>query len=450
MIAAQITWWDGNRNAPVGSCCTLSLVSGKPRIDGGRLGRDHILDGVPNDFVRDCIMNYINNEIPAPRRQAAARTSVFADLSDAEIAQYSALIQEDIEAVRRGDDPLSLLQDAEFEAMRGERPYRRAAFPINPIKNANEARSFTNQVKALKPVNTTIDLAPHQRSLRGRDYNQVEPIMRSVVRPLLDTYAIVNNLLPVEETLHRFRVGDRINWDCDQLRAMIKIFVTAPQRPFPGDGLYDEKDDPYSWTLDQFRLALKVVTRPELTTFLKQRGPSSGQASKVCQLVWEFFKKREMLGLVLVNAGVDYGDGGDGEVGGVQNVGEGEGGDQVGEPEEPENAEEDGPDDVGSDEFHDARETPGAVSVTRGASGSDSATSGSIISERAAVNSAGHGFTGGGVSDADEGEHGEGPVPEVDTGIRRSKRGRAATTTEPAAPPDPAPIKKRLRSGRDL
>lgn len=415
-----------------------SLVGSQESREGG----DHTLD------VRDSIMNFINNETTDPQRQAAARTSVFTDLSDAEIAQYSAFIQEDVEAVQR-EDPLSLLNDPEFKTIRSERPYRMAALPINPIKNKNEAQCFANQVKALRPINTAVDLTPHWRFLRRRDYNAVEPIMRSVVRPLLDTYAITNNLLPVEETLHRFRVGDGINWDCDQLRAMIKIFATAPQRPFPGDRLYDEGDDPYSWTLDQFRLALKVVTRPELTGFLKQRGPKSGQANKVCQLGWEFFKKRAMLGLGLVNAGVGYGDAAGvrqkTEEGGRLQGGEEGGGGEVENSGGFENGGEDGTDNVEIDEFHDAREIHGAVSDASGASVNDSATDGPRTLGRDVMGSPDHGSPVSGASD--EGASDVDRVPGVDTGAQRSKRGRAVTTAEPA---EPAPIKKRLRSGRNL
>ena len=158
-----------------------------------------------------------------------------------------------------------------------------------------------------------------------------------------------------------------------------------------------------------------------------------------------------MLGLALVNAGVDYGDdvgGGiqQGDAEGIQVVENEEGEEQVEESEEVEIAEE--PDHVESDAFHDARATPSAVSVTSSASGNRRASGGPNISGRTTMGSGEHGYTAGGVSDdgASDGD----AVPDVEAGVRRSKRGRAATTTEPAPPLGPAPIKKRLRSGRNL
>ncbi|KAM7203366.1 hypothetical protein V8F33_002357 [Rhypophila sp. PSN 637] len=129
---------------------------------------------------------------------------------------------------------------------------------------------------SLLHINANIDLTPSQKAIIHRDYSRIEPLMRSVVRPLSNTWSIINNLLPDEETLHRFRVGTKIDRDCDQLRAMVKIFLTAPQRPFPGDKLYDEKDAPYAWTLDLFRMSLKGVPRPEFIAWLNRRGKTAG------------------------------------------------------------------------------------------------------------------------------------------------------------------------------
>ncbi|KAM7187442.1 hypothetical protein V8F20_010967, partial [Naviculisporaceae sp. PSN 640] len=245
---------------------------------------------VPNNYFRDPIMDYINERVP-PNQQQHVASNVFSDLSDEQIAEYSAVNEQNNEARRRGTDPLSLIHDPECDAIRMQRPYQMTAVPLNPIRDSKEAQTFANQIKALKHIDANIDLTPSRKAYIQRDYSRIEPIMRSVVRPLCNnTYTVINNLLPEEETLHRFRVGTKIDRDCDQLRAMIKIFA----------------DDPYCWSLDRFRVALKGILRPEFTAWLKQRGPTAGQANKIYQLVWEFFRKRELLGLELVKSGVEY------------------------------------------------------------------------------------------------------------------------------------------------
>jgi hypothetical protein len=89
-VAGQITWFDGSAGGK--ACC---FITGDMRtISGGRLGRNHTLEDVPTCYVRDRVMDYINDQLPEEKR-ADVRRAVFSDLTEAEINLYSALIAEE-------------------------------------------------------------------------------------------------------------------------------------------------------------------------------------------------------------------------------------------------------------------------------------------------------------------------------------------------------------------
>lgn len=133
----------------------------------------------------------------------------------------------------------------------------------------NEALNILQQEKLLDNILEDVDPTPHPQ-FGMRDFDKHEPIFKSVTKPGAKT-------TPEEEKLVWERYIDR---NCDQVRLMIKRFTRGGE-----------------WTVDQFRLALGGIARPQLSTFLEKRGPSEGSTSRVFELSWEFFKKRELLGL---------------------------------------------------------------------------------------------------------------------------------------------------------
>ncbi|KAK4208185.1 hypothetical protein QBC37DRAFT_379320 [Rhypophila decipiens] len=347
---------------------------------------------------------------------SSSRADPFADLPDAHIAEYSALIrQEENESLLQnhqnhqihhgqgGHNSIShLIHDPDFEAIRHQRADQTAAIPGNPIKDPKGAQSFANQPR-------------------------IEPVMRSVVRPLSNTWSITNNLLPDEETLHRFRVGTKVDGDCDQLRAMVKIFLTAPQRPFPGDKLYDEKDAPLGLEFEDESLGEHVGGVNEV---IRQEAQVTAPARVVCD---------------------DEGDAGNAHVGLAGDDDAAEVNDGPAEHEELE-----------SDEFHDARETPGqdlgsdfqsaAGETTEHSPGASAAPSEEDESEAEAASEAEEGDSEAdgnqGLDDPVEFEDPDQLVHIAPCPLRKNKRGQ---TTDVEESPEPAaPAQKRPRSGRAL
>lgn len=250
-IRSQITWWDSLSGDGSG------MLDGRiGRVTGGRLGRDHMLSDVPNHFVRDCLMNYINTQLEEDKREDA-RKAVFSDLTPDEIERYSILIMEKAER----DKPKS---DEELIArVSGDKQ----------LKHPSERARVLQLGIAIDRIDEEIDLTPKPRFARRDHYREV--LHRSVVRP---------GLKRVDTEEARIDVGLDIDRDCDQIRAMIARFTNGTE-----------------WTVDQFRLVLGDVPRPKLSAFLEMDGPRKGIASPIYALAWEFFKKREMLGYPLTS-----------------------------------------------------------------------------------------------------------------------------------------------------
>ena len=88
-----------------------------------------------------------------------------------------------------------------------------------------------------------------------------------------------------EETLATVASGGPVDRDCDQIRAMVKRLIM-----YNTDG----------WDLDSFRRALGGFSeRKKLYTFLERRGPKEGAKLQIFPVIWEFFKRRDMMGLPL-------------------------------------------------------------------------------------------------------------------------------------------------------
>ncbi|KAI1085966.1 hypothetical protein F5B19DRAFT_502590 [Rostrohypoxylon terebratum] len=225
-------------------------------VSGGRLGRDHMLDDVPNHYVRDRLMDYINSQLEGEDQKERARLAVFTDLSPAEIKEYSALI---VQWVKKNQPKTT---EELITLVAGDKP----------IRTESERWRVIDQGQALEGVYLDVDLAS-KPGFAKRTYSRPGPIIHSVVEPGQKTPT------PAEQNIDP---GTDIDKDCDQIRAMIAMFAFKKE-----------------WTVDQFRLALGYfIERKDLTKFLCQDGPRKG-IDNIFQLAWEFFKRRELLGLPL-------------------------------------------------------------------------------------------------------------------------------------------------------
>lgn len=230
-------------------------------VRGGRLGRDHTFEDVPVHFVRDCLMEAIDTtpELPEDKKDAARR-AICPDLTDDQLAEYADFI-----AQRRLDEEAA--EEAELKAAQAKSD--RAQIQANSLLLLEDA---------LDSVDTDIDLTPLPLPCAKRNPNLPKAISSSVVCPAR---------IPMPEEL-KIVYQFSIDHDCDQIRAMIKIFLSEGQ-----------------WTLDEFRQALRNVSRKQLTTFLNRRGSAGPQLrSAAYQLSWEFFNWRKYLGLPLEGANI--------------------------------------------------------------------------------------------------------------------------------------------------
>ena len=237
---------------------------------GGRLGRDHTLEDVPRHYLRDRLMDYINTNVP-DKRKRAARKAICPDLTDAKIRKYTELIAQDRVRVEEAQEEQSAKNAARNTAVARYMEAKEAA-AVTKVKHREELE------EALAAVDKDVDLEPCDGVPRiVRNPERPRMIERSVVKP---------GSLPMPG---ESQIGYQydIDRDCDQVRAMIKIFVTEGE-----------------WTLDGFRQALQRVSRQQLTTFLKKTGNDGQKKTAAYQLSWEFFNWRESLGLPLKGARV--------------------------------------------------------------------------------------------------------------------------------------------------
>jgi hypothetical protein len=190
-------------------------------------------------------MDYIDDQLPEENR-ADVRRAVFSDLTEAEINLYSSLIAK-------------------------ERIEDNTPSPKTPAPS----RHLHRQQEVLCTIDDTIDLEPGLSRVARR--HVFSSLSSSVVK------TGYRDRLPVE---HLVQVDDDIYHDCDQVRAMVRRFITTGE-----------------WTMDEFRQTLGGVTRAQLNTFLEHRGPRNGLRCKAFKRCWEFFHRREKLSLPLTGAG---------------------------------------------------------------------------------------------------------------------------------------------------
>ncbi|KAH0364785.1 hypothetical protein KCU65_g6543, partial [Aureobasidium melanogenum] len=266
MVQAQIIHRDasGDEKRPA------FIMFGGPEgghVSGGRLGRDHKLTDVPNHFVRDSIMDYIDSQVEEDKKKDA-RAAVFSDLSPSEIAAYSATISASKDEERRKETEQEQHYEDILNTMENHKP---------KPKSLDEALNIIQQRDLLDKIpHDDLDLT--QPGNHGHFDTDFEGVFKSVVKP-------GSQKLPYEAET---RPPLEIDLDCDQIRACIKRFTR--------NGI---------WSVDQFRLTLGQIARPELTMFLGLRGPGEGRNLRVRTVCWQFFKWREVLGLDMTKSSQD-------------------------------------------------------------------------------------------------------------------------------------------------
>jgi hypothetical protein len=144
-------------------------------------------------------------------------------------------------------------------------------------KSMLEAKNILQQEALLDSIPDD-DLDLTQRENHGRVRTYMGYIARSAVKP-------GSKRLPYEAATS---FPNSVDLDCDQIRACIKRFTRG--------GI---------WTVNQFRLALGRIDRPDLTKFLEKRGKTEGAGVRVSARCWQFFKMREVLGLDMLKSSED-------------------------------------------------------------------------------------------------------------------------------------------------
>ncbi|KAH8901666.1 hypothetical protein GQ53DRAFT_835357 [Thozetella sp. PMI_491] len=254
-VLIQITWSDASAGGKVS--CSFSFASSK--VHGGRLGRDHEFEDVPNHYVRDRLMDYIDTQLPEDKREAARR-AVFPDLSDDDIAGYSAMIAKERLEVELKEAKKDLWGYQIMES----------------VKPAREAKLLVQQHYAVDDIDDEIDLSPLPGA--ARLVRMTGPFPRSVIFPGED---------PTPEECALDFEQYRADWNCDQVRAMIK-----------------RQAETSGWSIELLRLTLGNTTRQQMTKFMKGRGSKCGQGHAVYHLASGFFKRREQLGVPLGSSAV--------------------------------------------------------------------------------------------------------------------------------------------------
>lgn len=255
---------------------------------------------MPNHFVRDWLLEEIDekeneeNEAAAldEDQRRAARRALFPDLTADQLSKYS----QDL-AKKREDDARAYRakngipeDDATPEQIR-KCNLKRIMLNYG-FEHERQAEAVLKLHEAVTAVDTTIDLTHCVRPGAVRNYEKFPPLRRSVLFP-----GISRGLLRAEAEA-RFPPPVQIDWDCDQIRSMIRRFClweeNLPLLRYSGDGEFE---------LDDFQTALGI-TRQTLTAFMKKKGPENGDKSQAYELAWEFFKRRELLGYPLVKGEV--------------------------------------------------------------------------------------------------------------------------------------------------
>lgn len=251
-------------------------------VKGGRLGpdREHVLSDVPQCYLRDRLISFTLVDVKRGRRDRV-RKSVCWDLTPAQIDEYVAAI----EGIERQEDAHRPAETGNPQQSREvvDRAQRVQAIRDEGKVSEMEADCVLRTEELLDAIDDTISLTPRPVfAARRKNFGSLSPPQRySVLEP--DVWAGADEIsLPINCHIDR---------DCDQVRAMIKVFIRQ--------GL---------WTMQQFIQALDGPRRREMNHFLEQRGPVKATAGIAFMKSWEFFKKRELYGYALTAPSTDCND----------------------------------------------------------------------------------------------------------------------------------------------
>ncbi|GAW12852.1 hypothetical protein ANO14919_022230 [Xylariales sp. No.14919] len=276
-IRGMIVWCDSERSNGTWGAIKWDTFT----VTGGRLGpaEEHTLYDAPNCYVRDRLMASTSLDIE-PERRDRVRRIVFSDLTSSQIKQYATAIEE-IE-IQMAEDKLEKTKKRPAKTKKSQRPRKASdrALMVRRVQLSRkiapqEAECIMKQEEILDAVDDTICLAPSP-SFAARKTRFEHPYHFGREYSVLTPGALVQK--DAEISIPSCDV-DR---DCDQLRAMIKIFVRKGH-----------------WTMDEFIQALHGPRRRQISDFLEKRGPLQGKQSSVFVRIWIFFKRRELLGYEL-------------------------------------------------------------------------------------------------------------------------------------------------------
>lgn len=264
-----------------------SLDPGKDdwEVHGGRLGRDHTLEDVPNHYLRDRLMSFTNKCMPKDKAPEARRR-VFSDLNEGEIAAYSKIIRKDEATLGEGYQMGSgrgwrercARHEGQQKKLQKMDNITKIAHETRFIRDMGQAAGLEEQHRLMDHIDPDIDMTPHPIG-QHRNYDDHPPIRHSVFHC---------GLKGPEEPSARQRKAmsvpfdTEINYDCDQIRALLKRFIPASL--------------PRLWDLEKLCLVCGLE-RPQLHEFLEKSGPEAGAQSPAYGLCWEFLRRRQTLGL---------------------------------------------------------------------------------------------------------------------------------------------------------
>jgi len=222
------------------------------------------------------LIDYIWENVTDKEKRQASRRAICPDLTDPELGEYTCLIAEDRKKMNEEAERPLTPPTCEEQAQR-ILEYGRV------VRTYDQAIKIVLMNEAAREIDETIDWkTPKPMAIYRNLSRGPRAIVRSVITPHWAQ-------LRYEGDLNDNMEVDR---DCDQIRAMIKTFCCGIS----------------SWPPETFREHLgSTMTRDKFTAFLKKRGTDSAQLKSAAFLLsWEFFKRREQLGLSVES--VDFRD----------------------------------------------------------------------------------------------------------------------------------------------
>jgi len=252
----------------------------KDRVFGGRLGRDHTITDVPRHYYRDCLLDYIQRQVEEEDKQQVARIAICPDLTEDQLDEYDFLVAQNRQA----------REDKEKEE--AEERWTVASRASSLMAGKKSVRTYNDALRHVLQYDV-MDNIPDM-SDDELDQDKDTGISRNPSRPRLIDGSVI---MPHWERLPSHVEPDHplpssLDKDCDQVRALIKRFITTTD-----------------WSLEGFRKALGNISRAQLVSFMEMRGTTKEQNRlAVYILSWEFFQRRRALDLPLsdTDSHLDY------------------------------------------------------------------------------------------------------------------------------------------------